>query len=148
MRRREFNASLLIASAAIQPALAQLPEKRRTIAIVVTLEEPEAISEAGSGFWRAFFRELGRLGHVEGRDLIVQRYSAEGHPSRYTDLAQDVVSLNPDVIFVTGNLLARIFRTWTGTLGTNTPIGDHVGSPRNGDGPKLGQTGRVSYWRQ
>src|SRR6266478_2833675 len=67
-------------------------------------------------------RELGRLGHVEGRDLIVQRYSAEGHPSRYTDLAQDVVSLNPDVIFVTGNLLARIFRTWTGTLGTNTPI--------------------------
>ena len=122
MRRREFNASLLIASAAIQPALAQLPEKRRTIAIVVTLEEPEAISEAGSGFWRAFFRELGRLGHVEGRDLIVQRYSAEGHPSRYTDLAQDVVSLNPDVIFVTGNLLARIFRTWTGTLGTNTPI--------------------------
>jgi putative ABC transport system substrate-binding protein len=122
MRRREFNASLLIASAAIQPALAQLPEKRRTIAIVVTLEEPEAISEAGSGFWRAFFRELGRLGHVEGRDLTVQRYSAEGHPSRYTDLAQDVVSLNPDVIFVTGNLLARIFRTWTGTLGTNTPI--------------------------
>ena len=37
MRRREFNASLLIASAAIQPALAQLPEKRRTIAIVVSL---------------------------------------------------------------------------------------------------------------
>jgi ABC-type uncharacterized transport system substrate-binding protein len=118
MRRREFNASLLIASAAMQPALAQVLEKRRTIAMVVTLGEPEAISEARSGFWRAFFGELRRLGHVEGRDLIVERYSAEGRPSRYNDLARDVVSLNPDVIFVTGNLLARIFRTSTAT----TPI--------------------------
>jgi hypothetical protein len=50
MRRREFNASLLIASAAMQPELAQVLEKRRTIAIVVALGEPEAISEAGSGF--------------------------------------------------------------------------------------------------
>ena len=98
MRRREFSASLLIASAAIQPLLAQAPEKQRTIAIVASFGETETISETGSSFWRVFFAELRRLGHVEGRDLIVERYSAEGHPSRYNDLAQDVVSLNPDVI--------------------------------------------------
>jgi putative ABC transport system substrate-binding protein len=118
MRRRDFSASLLIASAAIQPLLAQTSEKRRTIAIVASFGETETISETGPGFWRAFFGELRRLGHVEGHDLIVKRYSAEGHPSRYNDLAQDVVSLNPDVIFLTGNLLARSFHTWTGT----TPI--------------------------
>jgi putative ABC transport system substrate-binding protein len=118
MRRRELNAGLFIASVAMQPALAQLLEKRRTIAIVVTLGEPETISEAGSAFWRAFFGELRRLDYVEGRDLIVERYSAQGHPSRCTDLARDVVSLNPDVIFLTGNLLARMLRTWTVT----TPI--------------------------
>jgi putative ABC transport system substrate-binding protein len=118
MRRRDFNASLLIAGAAMRPVLGQIAEKQRTIAIVASFGEPQAISETGSGFWRAFFGELHRLGHVEGRDLIVERYSAEGHPSRYTDLARDVVSLNPDVIFLTGNLLARTFRTWAGT----TPI--------------------------
>jgi putative ABC transport system substrate-binding protein len=118
MRRRDFNASLLIAGGAMRPVLAQIAEKQRTIAIVASFGEPQAISETGSGFWRAFFGELRRLGHVEGRDLIVERCSAEGHPSRYTDLARDVVSLNPDVIFLTANLLARIFRTLTAT----TPI--------------------------
>jgi len=118
MRRRDFTASLLIACAAIQPLLAQAPEKQRTIAIVASFGKTETISETGSGFWRAFFGELRRLGHVEGRDLIVKRYSAEGHPSRYGDLARDVVSLNPDVIFLTGNFLARRFRTLTVT----TPI--------------------------
>jgi putative ABC transport system substrate-binding protein len=118
MRRRDFSASLVIASAAIQPLLAQVPEKLRTIAIVASFGKTETISETGSGFWRAFFGELRRLGHVEGRNLIVERYSAEGHPARYGDLSRDVVSLNPDVIFLTGNLLARRFRTLTVT----TPI--------------------------
>src|SRR5215469_17579634 len=113
MRRRDFSASLLIASTAIQPLLAQEPEKQRTIAIVASFGKTEIISETGSGFWRAFFGELRRLGHVEGRDLIVERYSAEGHPSRYGGLARDVVSLNPDVISLTSNYLARIFRSLT-----------------------------------
>jgi len=102
----------------MQLMLAQIPEKQRTLAIIVNFGAREAISEAGPGFWRFFFEELRRLGHVEGRDLIVKRYSAEGHPSRYADLARDVVSLNPDVIFLTGNLLARTFRSLTPT----TPI--------------------------
>ena len=51
--------------------------------------------------WRAFFRELRRLGYVEGEDLIIERYSAEGHHERYADLAREIVARNPDVI-VTG----------------------------------------------
>jgi len=118
MRRRDFNASLLIAGVPLQPMLAQIPERRRTLAVVVIFGKREAISETGVRFWRSFFGELRRLGHVEGRNLIVERHSAEGHPSRYADLARDVVSLNPDVIFLAGNLLARTFRIWTPT----TPI--------------------------
>ena len=115
MRRRDFSAGLLIAVTAMQSALAQKTANQHRIAIVVVAGKPEAISEAGSGFWRTFLEELHHLGHVEGRDLIVERYSAEGHPSRYGDLARDVVSLNPDVIFLTGNFLARRFRTLTVT---------------------------------
>jgi putative ABC transport system substrate-binding protein len=118
MRRREFNASLLIAVTAIQPLLAQAPTKQRRIAIVAAAGKPENISEAGPVFWHVFFGELRRLGHFEEGDLIVERYSAEGHPGRYADLAQEVVSLDPDIILVTGNQLARAFHTWTGA----TPI--------------------------
>jgi putative ABC transport system substrate-binding protein len=105
--------------------LAQAPTKQRRIAIVTAAEKPENISEAGSGFWHAFFLELRHLGHFEGGDLIVERYSAEGHPGRYDDLAREVVSLNPDIILVTGNQLARAFRPWTGA----TPIVASMADP-------------------
>jgi len=95
MRRREFNASLLIPVTVIQPLLAQTPTTQPRIAIVAAEGKPESISEAGSSFWRAFFGELRRLGHIEGSDLIVERYSAEGDPGRYTDLAREVMNLNP-----------------------------------------------------
>jgi putative tryptophan/tyrosine transport system substrate-binding protein len=125
MKRRDFNAGLLIAGAAIQPVLAQDPTKHRRIAIVTAGGKPENISEAGSGFWRALFAELRRLGHFEGRDLIFERYSAEGHPGRYADLAQEVARLNPDVIFVTGNQFVHAFRPWTGTI----PIVAYMADP-------------------
>jgi putative ABC transport system substrate-binding protein len=118
VRRRDFNWGLLLAGTAIQPLLAQASTKQRRIAIVAAAGKPENISEAGSGFWHEFFLELRHLGHFEAGDLIVVRYSAEGHPGRYDDLAREVVSLNPDIILVTGNQLARAFRLWTGT----TPI--------------------------
>ena len=118
MRRRDFSIGLLLVDAEMQPLLAQEPAKQRRVAIVAATGKPENISEAGSSFWRTFFEELGRLGNVEGGDLIIERYSAEGHPGRYTDLAREVVRLTPDVIFVAGNLLVRAFRPWTGP----TPI--------------------------
>jgi ABC transporter substrate binding protein len=125
MRRRDFNTGLLIGSAAMQPLLAQQSTEQRRLAIVAAGGRPENISDAGSRSWRAFFWELGRLGHFEGRDLIIERYSAEGQPGRYTDLAREVVSINPDVIVVAGNPLARVFRPWAGT----TPIVANMADP-------------------
>jgi len=125
MRRRDFTLSLLIAATAMRPLLAQERTKQRRIAIVAAGGKPENISEAGSSFWRAFFEELRRLGHAEGGDLIVERYSAEGHPGRYPDLARDVVSLSPDVIFLIGNQLVRAFRPLSG----ETPIVAALGDP-------------------
>jgi hypothetical protein len=50
------------------------------------------------GFYRFFSEELGRLGYVEGENLMVERYSGEGWTERYADLARDVVSTHPDLI--------------------------------------------------
>jgi putative ABC transport system substrate-binding protein len=48
------------------------------------------------GFYRFFSEELGRLGYVEGENLMVERYSGEGRTERYADLARDVVSTHPN----------------------------------------------------
>ena len=46
----------------------------------------------------AIFEELIRLGYVEGRNLLIERYSGEGRAAHYPDLARQIVSRNPDLI--------------------------------------------------
>jgi len=74
------------------------------------------MSENGNLRFRAFFGELRRLGYVEGRNLIVERYSAEGRTEHYSQLAHDVVRLKPDLIFTVGVLMAQRFKSATTTL--------------------------------
>ena len=53
------------------------------------------LTESGGGTaWRAFFGELRRLGYVEGQNLLIERYSAEGHHERYGDMAREIVGSN------------------------------------------------------
>jgi hypothetical protein len=42
------------------------------------------------------FRRATPLGYVEGQNLIIERYSAEGHHERYAGLAREIVARNPD----------------------------------------------------
>jgi hypothetical protein len=87
MKRREFIAGLLVA-ATVGHARAQQPAKVHRIAIV-TLAIPIAeTTETGNPFYRAFFHELRRFGYIEGRNLIVERYSVE-RPT--VELARDIL---------------------------------------------------------
>jgi len=101
MRRRDFLIGL---GAAAWPAgaRAQRSPLQNRIAIFHPAIPTTHLTEAGGGSaWRAFFAELRRLGYVEGENLIIERYSAEGHHERYADLARQIVARRPDVI-VTG----------------------------------------------
>src|SRR5262249_42601667 len=69
----------------------------------------------GGSAWRAFFGELRRLGYVEGGNLIIERYSAEGHHERYADLARQIVARNPDVIVTGTNPGGFAFKATPGT---------------------------------
>ena len=90
MRRRDVTAGLLLAAAA--PSLrAQEPAKQRRIAIVIPAGPITSISDTGVRAWRAFFEELRRSGDVEGENLTIERYSGEGRPEGYGDLAREVV---------------------------------------------------------
>src|SRR2546430_2944083 len=118
MRRREFFGVLGGAAAAWPLAVrAQQSATQRRIAIFHPAIPTTLLTETGGGSaWRAFFAELRRLGYVEGENLIIERYSAEGHHERYADLAREIVSRNPELIVTGTNPVVIAFRTATSTI--------------------------------
>ena len=118
MKRREFIA-LLGGAAAARPltAQAQQPATPRRIAVFHPAIPTTLLTETGGGSaWRAFFGELRRLGYTEGENLIIERYSAEGHHERYADLAREIVARNPDVIVTGTNPVVIVFKAATSTI--------------------------------
>src|SRR4051794_2351505 len=116
MRRREFLAGVLLFAAA-QPSRAQPRATPRRIAIFHPAIPVTLLTETGGGSaWRAFFSELRRLGYVEGENLIIERYSAEGHHERYADIAREIVIRKPDVIVTGTNPVVTAFKVATSTI--------------------------------
>jgi putative ABC transport system substrate-binding protein len=99
MRRREFVG--FIGAVALLPRIASA-QSNRTYRIAI-LHPSHSIAELTSassfGYWREFFVELRRLGYVEGRNLLIERYSGEGRVEDYPKLARDVAARNSDLIF-------------------------------------------------
>jgi putative ABC transport system substrate-binding protein len=90
MRRREFIGVLGGAAAWPVVARGQQPGTQRRIAIFHPAIPTTLLTETGGGSaWRAFFGELRRLGYIEGENLIIERYSAEGHHERYADFTRE-----------------------------------------------------------
>jgi len=54
----------------------------------------------------ALLRGLREAGYVEGRNLIIDYRSADGHPERFPELAADLVRAKPDVIVTRGTSAA------------------------------------------
>ena len=118
MRRRELIATMGAAAAAWPlTAMAQQPATQRRIAIFHPAIPAILLTETGGGSaWRAFFAELRRLGYIEGENLIIERYSAEGHHERYADFAREIVTRNPDVIVTGTNPVVIAFKAATSTI--------------------------------
>jgi len=116
MRRREFTAGMLLA-AVPWSARAQQQATRRRIAIFHPAIPTTLLTETGGGTaWRAFFAELRRLGYVEGENLIIERFSAEGHHERYATLAREIVTSSPDLIVTGTNPVVITFKAATSAI--------------------------------
>jgi putative ABC transport system substrate-binding protein len=90
---------------------AQQPWKKYRIAVVTPAFPVGAMKEgAGNPQYDAFFGELRRLGYVEGDNLVVERYSADGRPERYRSLADEVTRTKPDVIVAPFTPLVRALK--------------------------------------
>lgn len=86
----------------------------------------------------AIFTELKRLGYVEGKNILIERYSGEGRAAHYPDLARDVMPLNPDLIMAFATDLTLDFKAATTTI----PIVGVFGGPlERGIVPSLARPG-------
>ena len=106
----------LLPTAATQSVWAQALVKQHRIAVIIPAGPVAIIHDNGGGYWPAFFAKLRRLGDIEGQNLSVERYSAEGRPEGLADLARDVVNRNPDLIVATTNPIALAARAAAGTI--------------------------------
>jgi putative ABC transport system substrate-binding protein len=98
----------------------------KRIAFVRPAGPVSEVSVSGSPYYRAFFEELSRLGYVEGQNLGVERYSGEGRPERYAELARDVVNTHPDLIIAVAARLSLDFKTATTTIPIVSLINDPI----------------------
>src|SRR5450631_4128912 len=113
MKRREFI-RLFGGAAATWPlaASAQQPTKMYRIAIVhPSAPVADLTEETTHGqFFPYFFKALRRLGYIEGQNLFVERWTAEGRADRYEEIASEVISHKPDVVFIPTGRMALPFK--------------------------------------
>jgi putative ABC transport system substrate-binding protein len=118
MQRREFI-TLIGGAAAIWPlgAWAQQPSKTmKRMALVSPSDKITEMFVTNPFIYGPLFKELSRLGYVEGDNLIVERYSANGQSDHFDELARDVVGTHPDVIRSASTRLALAFKKYTATI--------------------------------
>jgi putative ABC transport system substrate-binding protein len=121
MKRREFIAGA-VSMAAASRSPAQTKGASRRLAII-SPSEPTALLREDKGY--RVLVELRRLGHVEGQNLIVERYGKEQDTSDFAVLAAEVVRSGPDLIYVVGPG-AVFFKSLTTTIPIVTVTGDPV----------------------
>lgn len=118
MRRREFI-TLLGGAPIAWPfaARAQQSWKQKRIAFVHSGIPAEQLTETAGPLWvRRFYETLRKLGDLEGDNLVVERYSAEGRTDHLTALAGTVVSRKPDVIVTNLHALVMAFTQATSEI--------------------------------
>src|SRR5215475_15819846 len=117
MKRRDLLAGLL--SAAVAPlAGAQQTGKIYRLAIFSSALPVSALSQyTEHPQWRTLFERLRRLGYEEGRNLTIERYSAEGQGlETHRQLAQQIVATRPDVIMGFGASKPRLVEAVAGKV--------------------------------
>jgi putative tryptophan/tyrosine transport system substrate-binding protein len=129
MRRREFLS--LFGGAVIAPCLrpraAVAQQTPRRLALVHSGIPADHLTESGGPFWvRRFYETLRALGHVEGGNLVVERFSAEGRADRFDALVSEVIGRKPAAIVVNLNDLVKRFIAATDTIPIVALTGDPI----------------------
>jgi ABC-type uncharacterized transport system substrate-binding protein len=113
MNRREFIVGLGSAAAWSRAARAQQAERVRRIGVLTNNAETNLEFQKQIA---AFRQSLEQLGWSEGRNIQVHlRFSGNDY-ERLPQLAQELVALNPDVVFATTTPVVKALQAKTGTI--------------------------------
>jgi ABC-type uncharacterized transport system substrate-binding protein len=132
--RREFI-TLLGGAAVAWPLAARAQHGDRVRRVGVLLNNVQADPEI-QGQVTAFRQSLEQLGWVEGRNVQIELRFSGGDFQRLPQLAQELVALNPDVIFAGTTPVVRALQAKTRTIPivfvyVSDPVGARVvASPR------------------
>lgn len=127
MKRRDFLAAGIGAAALPRLAGAQQAGKVYRLTIFHLGIPVADMAPRGLPQYQAFHAELSRLGYTEGRNLEVERVSAEGDDRQLSALARRIVMRNPHAIFATSNRAIGAFAAATTTVPIVSLLVDPVG---------------------
>jgi len=127
MRRRDFIKGIIVSTTWPVAVRAQQTAKTHRIAVVNPSASVADMSEIGSNpNYVALFKELRRLGYIEGVNLVVTRYSGEGREEGFPELCREVVRTNPDIVVTNTSRLVLSFKAATDTVPIVATMADPV----------------------
>jgi len=112
MDRRSFIGG--IASGLLAVPLASHSQQETRVYRVGILESTPAAQNAGN--LDALRNGLRELGYAEGRNLVIEYRSSDGHAERFPDLATELVRLRVDMIVTRGTPAAQAAKNATATI--------------------------------
>ena len=123
-RRELIIAGIL--SALVAPITSSAQNQRRIPRLGILLYFPVATRKQP---WDSFQDKLRDYGYVEGKTILIEAVSAEGHQDRLGPLAADLVKMNVDLIAVGGTEAVQAAARATKTIPiVMTAVGDPVGA--------------------
>jgi putative ABC transport system substrate-binding protein len=123
MKRRDFLFVAAMIAPAIRNASAQQPAAKKRLAVIF-FGKVEDMRIGGDPSGPSFFEELQRLGYVEGKNLIVDRWELQ--MGRLEAIAREVVDTKPDVIACLGTPMTLRLKAATTTIPIVTITGDPI----------------------
>jgi len=129
MRRRDFIKGITVLTTGPVAAHAQQTSKTHRIALVHPSASIADMNESGGNpNYAALFKELRRLGYIEGVNLVVARYSGEGREEHFLELCQEIARTKPDVIVASSSRLALSCKAATATVPIVATMADPIPS--------------------
>jgi putative tryptophan/tyrosine transport system substrate-binding protein len=124
MKRRDFLIGAMVFAPAVRRAAAQQPPVKKRIAFASASLSNDAAKR--DPLAQLFEVELRRAGLIEGENVIIERFSAEGHTDRHEAVAREVVATNPDLILTGGTPMTLKLKAATSTIPIVTMTGDPI----------------------
>jgi ABC-type uncharacterized transport system substrate-binding protein len=123
MKRRDFLLAAMVFAPAVRRAAAQQPPVKKRIALANASLKAD---DRRDPLALVFDAELKRAGVIEGENVTIDRFSAEGNVDRYEAVAREVVATNPDLIVTGGTPMTLKLKAATSTIPIVTMTGDPI----------------------